>query len=449
MVVTRFAPSPTGYLHVGGLRTALFSWLHAKHNGGKFILRVEDTDLKRNSEAAVNAILEAFKWVGLDYDGEVFYQSKRGEIYKKYIKQLLNEGKAYYCYMSKEELDDLRQNQQKRGETPRYDGRYRDGKLPPRNDVAPVVRIKAPQEGEVVVDDGIKGVTTFNWIDMCDDFIIARSDGTPTFNFCVAIDDALLGVTDVIRGDDHLSNVPKQMVVYKALDLPIPRFFHVPMIHNEKGKKLSKRDGAMDVMEYKTLGYLPQALLNFLVRLGWSNKDQEIFSLDDMIKLFDAHKINKSASAYSLEKLLWLNRHYIKSTSNEDLAKYLNDIGYKTKNLKAIDIFKAKVKTLLELRTSLELFDIPPQHTSSPSDEDAKTLSNFAQILQGLDLSSEETIDEKINEFLNEFGLKMPALGKPLRMAFFNQTKGAALAQCLMILGKDESMRRINSYIKD
>ena len=266
-IITRFAPSPTGYLHIGGLRTALFNYLYARANGGKFLLRIEDTDLARNSTDAKEAIIQAFDWVGLDYDGEVVYQSQRFPLYTQYIQQLLDEGKAYYCYMSKEELDSLREEQRKRGETPRYDNRYRDFKGTPPDGVKPVVRIKAPLNGEICFSDGVKGEMRIAAKEI-DDFIIARSDGTPTYNFCVAVDDALMGVTNVIRGDDHLSNTPKQIIIYEALGFKVPKFFHVPMILNPQGHKLSKRDGAMSVMEYKDMGYLPEALLNFLVRLG-------------------------------------------------------------------------------------------------------------------------------------------------------------------------------------
>ena len=295
-IITRFAPSPTGYLHIGGLRTALYSYLYARKNGGEFLLRIEDTDLKRNSEEATKAILQAFEWCGLDYDGRVEYQSKRFDIYKDYIQRLLNSGKAYYCYMGKDELDALRAEQEARKERPRYDGRYRDFTGTPPQGVAPVVRIKAPQSGEISFIDGVKGEVKFEIKDIMDDFIIARSDGSPTYNFTVVVDDALMGVSDVIRGDDHLSNTPKQIVLYEALGFKVPKFYHLAMIHGEDGKKLSKRHGATDVMEYKTMGFTPQALLNFLVRLGWSHGDDEIFTLNELKRVFDPAHISKSAS---------------------------------------------------------------------------------------------------------------------------------------------------------
>jgi len=327
------------------------------------MLRIEDTDLSRNSEEALQAIIRAFDWVGLDYDGEVVYQSKRFDLYKRYIQSLLDTGKAYKCYMSKDELDALREEQMARKERPRYDGRYRDFTGTPPEGIDPVIRIKAPQEGMISFKDGVKGEINIAASEV-DDFIIARSDGTPTYNFVVAIDDALMGMTDVIRGDDHLYNTPKQIVVYEALGFKIPNFYHVAMINNEQGKKLSKRDGATDVMEYKALGYLPEALLNFLVRLGWSHGDQEIFSLDEMIELFDPNDINPSASSYNLDKLLWLNAHYIKESSDEKLIALLKEFGVDLEdNPKASAILaatKERGKTLVELAAQIKLITEAP-----------------------------------------------------------------------------------------
>ncbi|HIP41315.1 MAG TPA: glutamate--tRNA ligase, partial [Campylobacterales bacterium] len=352
MTTTRFAPSPTGYLHIGGLRTALFSWLWAKKNSGEFLLRIEDTDLSRNSDEALSAILQAFEWVGMGYDGDAIYQSKRFDIYQKYVDQLLAEGKAYRCYMSKEELTTLRETQMAKGERTRYDGRYRDFKGTPPQGVEPVIRIKAPTEGNLIFNDGVKGEICIASSEV-DDFVIARSGGVPTYNFVVAIDDALMGLSDVIRGDDHLYNTPKQMVVYEALGFKMPNFYHVAMINNEQGKKLSKRDGATDVMEYKTLGYLPEALLNFLVRLGWSHGDQEIFSIEEMISLFDPNNINKSSSNYNLDKLLWLNAHYIKNMPHDKLATLLSEYGVDIGSHKQLDLIlnatKERGKTMVEL----------------------------------------------------------------------------------------------------
>ncbi len=457
MVVTRFAPSPTGYLHIGGLRTALFNWLWARKNGGKFILRIEDTDLARNSEEATKAILEAFDWVGLDYDGEVAYQSKRFDIYKRYIQKLLDEGKAYYCYMSKEELDALREEQMKRGERPRYDRRYRDFSGTPPQGVKPVVRIKAPLEGDIVFDDGIKGTITIKAEEL-DDFIIARSDGTPTYNFVVAIDDALMGITDVIRGDDHLYNTPKQIIVYEALGLKIPRFYHVPMILNEEGKKLSKRDGAMDVMEYKRMGYLPEALLNFLVRLGWSYGDQEIFSLEEMKELFDPKDINKSASAYNLSKLQWLNAHYIKNSSNERLIELLEDFGLflrdHDKREILLDALKERAKTIKEMADmAKEILEAPSEYDQKACKKACKgewkeALESFLQKLQGSNPHLPSDFHTLIEEVVQERGIGFGKIGQPLRVALLGKMAGPDLSDIMAIIGKDETIKRIQKLLE-
>ena len=458
MIVTRFAPSPTGYLHIGGLRTALFSWLWARRNGGKFLLRIEDTDLSRNSDEALAAILEAFDWVGLDYDGEPVYQSQRFDLYKQYIDRLLEEGKAYKCYMSKEELDALRAEQMARGERPRYDGRYRDFTGTPPEGVAPVIRIKAPQEGEIVFTDGVKGEIRIAASEV-DDFIIARSDGTPTYNFVVAVDDALMGLTDVIRGDDHLYNTPKQLVVYEALGFTPPRFYHVPMIHNEQGRKLSKRDGAMDVMEYKRQGFLPEALLNFLVRLGWSHGDQEIFSREEMLEWFDPHDINKSASSYNLDKLLWLNAHYIKNTPNEKLAELLKDFGVEIADHDRmeflLDATKERSKTLVELAENIRLILDAPQEYDAKAlkkafkGEAPRILRDFGEKLkaqEGLHLPSD--YHRVMEEFVAENGIGFGKIGQPLRVALLGKMTGPGMDEVMAILGVDETLFRIDRAIE-
>jgi len=460
MTVTRFAPSPTGYLHIGGLRTALFSWLMAKHNNGKFLLRIEDTDLSRNSEDALKAIIKAFDWVGLDYDGEVFYQSKRFDIYKKYIDQLLSEGKAYKCYMRKEELDKLRQEQMARKERARYDGRYRDFDGTPPEGIDPVIRIKAPLDGTISFVDGIKGEINIDATEV-DDFIIARADGTPTYNFVVAIDDALMGLTDVIRGDDHLYNTPKQIVVYNALGFDIPKFYHVAMINNEQGKKLSKRDGATDVMEYKTQGFLPEALLNFLVRLGWSHGDQEIFSLDEMIELFDASNIGKSASSYNLDKLLWLNSHYIKNTPNAKLAVLLKDFGVDIaehdKLELLLDATKERGKTLVELAKQINLILTPPQEYDAKASKKAfkgeakEILQEFAVMLQEWDkpLHLPSDYHEVLEAIVEKKEIGFGKIGQPLRVSLLGSMTGSGLDEIMAILGVKETISRINKAIEN
>jgi glutamyl-tRNA synthetase len=454
MVVTRFAPSPTGYLHIGGLRTALFSYLWARKNNGKFLLRIEDTDKKRNSQEATEAILKAFEWLGLEADGEIVYQSQRDAIYKKYIDQLLAEGKAYKCYMTKEELDALREKQIANKERAKYDGRYRDFDGTPPEGVEPVIRIKAPLSGEIVVRDGVKGDVVFQAEDILDDFIIARSDGSPTYNFVVAVDDALMGINEVIRGDDHLSNTPKQIVVYEALGFEVPKFYHVPMIHNQQGKKLSKRDGATDVMAYKEMGYLPEALLNFLVRLGWSHGDQEIFSMEEMKALFDPKDINKSASIYNTEKLDWLNAHYIKNTPNEKLATLLEEYGITLishdKKEILLDALKERAKTLKELASMVkEILESPKEYDQKAmkkafKGDAVKILELFANRLEEageLHLPSE--YHHVMEAVIDELGIGFGKIGQPLRVALLGKMGGPGLDVVMAVIGKDEVLLRI------
>ncbi|MDH1975829.1 glutamate--tRNA ligase [Aliarcobacter butzleri] len=463
MAITRFAPSPTGYLHIGGLRTSLYSYLWARKTGGEFRLRIEDTDLARNSEEAMKAIIDAFDWVGLNYDGEVFYQSKRTDIYKQYIDKLLESGNAYKCYMSKEELDALRAAQEAAKQTPRYDGTWRPepGKeLPPvPAGVEPVIRIKAPTTGTIEFDDGVKGHMKFD-ANQVDDYVIARSNGMPTYNFVVAIDDALMGMTDVIRGDDHLSNTPKQIVVYNALGFKVPKFYHVPMINNPEGKKLSKRDGAMDVMDYKRLGYLPEALLNFLVRLGWSNGDQEIFSMKEMLELFDPSNINKSASSYNGEKLLWLNSEYIKAVSNERLIEELKffdlDLSNYPKKNEILDLAKQRAQTLVELKKSItDIIDIPTSYEESGvkkfiKEDTKELLEKYLLLLESNkdSLDSVEKIEEFTKPFINDNGLKFPQLFQPIRIALTGGTQAPSVYDIIFILGYDEVSTRINEALK-
>ncbi|HFB54161.1 MAG TPA: glutamate--tRNA ligase [Sulfurimonas autotrophica] len=458
MVVTRFAPSPTGYLHIGGLRTALFSYLWARKNNGKFVLRIEDTDKKRNSEEATEAILKAFDWLGLEADGEITYQSKRDAIYAKYIKQLLDEGKAYKCYMSKEELDALREEQMTNKERAKYDGRYRDFKGTPPEGVEPVIRIKAPTSGEIVVHDGVKGDVVFQAEDILDDFVIARADGSPTYNFVVAIDDALMGINEVIRGDDHLSNTPKQIVVYEALGFDIPKFYHVPMIHNQQGKKLSKRDGATDVMAYKEMGYLPEALLNFLVRLGWSHGDQEIFSMEEMKTLFDPKDINKSASIYNTEKLDWLNAHYIKNSANERLTELLTEFGVMLsshdKKEIILDALKERAKTLKELANLINEIIIAPTSYDEKAVKKAfkgnaiEVLETFAnRLAEAEELHLPSDYHHVMEKVVEEMEIGFGKIGNPLRVALLGKMSGPGLDVVMSVLGRDETLERIANAV--
>ena len=457
MIVTRFAPSPTGFLHVGGLRTALYNYLYARKNGGKFLLRIEDTDLARNSDAAVEAIKEAFDWCGLEYDGEVEFQSRRTEIYKKYINELLESGKAYKCYMSKDELDALRKEQEARKERPKYDGRYRDFTGTPPEGIEPVIRIKAPLSGKIEFDDGIKGHISFEAADILDDFIIARSDGSPTYNFTVVIDDALMGVSDVIRGDDHLSNTPKQIILYAALGFKVPRFYHVAMINGSDGSKLSKRHGATDVMEYKRMGYLPQALLNFLVRLGWGHGDDEIFSMSDMLRLFDPKDINKSASTYNLSKLEWLNAYYIKNSGFYELADEMLFFGIDFRALPKgellMSLLQERAKTLLDIKAGVELI------VNAPSSYDEKAMKKFvndeskallAQYLAEFkeDLENTSEFEHFTMEFLNSKGKTLKDLAQNVRIALTGGSVSPGIFEMMEVLGANEVKKRILEFLK-
>lgn len=457
MIVTRFAPSPTGFLHVGGLRTALYNYLYARKNGGKFLLRIEDTDLDRNRDEAVEAIKEAFEWCGLEYDGEVEFQSRRTEIYKKYINELLESGKAYKCYMSKDELDALRKEQEARKERPKYDGRYRDFTGTPPEGIEPVIRIKAPLLGKIEFDDGIKGHISFEAADILDDFIIARSDGSPTYNFTVVIDDALMGVSDVIRGDDHLSNTPKQIILYDALGFKAPRFYHVAMINGSDGNKLSKRHGATDVMEYKRMGYLPQALLNFLVRLGWGHGDDEIFSMSDMLRLFDPKDISKSASTYNLSKLEWLNAYYIKNSGFYELADEMLFFGIDFRALPRgellMSLLQERAKTLLDIKAGVELI------VNAPSSYDEKAMKKFvndeskalltqylAEFKGGLENTSE--FEHFTMEFLNSKGKTLKDLAQNVRIALTGGSVSPGIFEMMEVLGASEVKKRILEFLK-
>jgi len=458
MIVTRFAPSPTGYLHIGGLRTALLSYLWARRNGGKFLLRIEDTDFSRNDEAAARAIVEAFKWVGLEHDGEIAYQSSRLAIYQEQVQKLLDEGKAYRCYMSREELDALREEQMGRKERAKYDNRYRDFTGTPPEDREAVIRIKAPLEGSITVHDGVKGDVVFNVADILDDFIIARSDGTPTYNFVVAVDDALMGVTDVIRGDDHLSNTPKQIVVYDALGFKIPKFFHVPMIHNSEGKKLSKRDGATDVMMYQIMGYTPQALLNFLVRLGWSHGDQEIFSMEEMLRLFDPSHINRSASVYNTDKLDWLNSHYLKNTPNDTLCELLEFHGVMLidhdKKEILLDALKDRAKTLVEMATLIsEILVAPAQYDEGAlkkgfKEESRSILATFSDALaEAKELHLPTDYHHVMESVVTQLGIGFGKIGQPLRIALMGKLSGPGLDTVMAIIGVEATQERISALL--
>ncbi|MGX2982846.1 glutamate--tRNA ligase [Helicobacter sp. 23-1045] len=455
MTITRFAPSPTGFLHIGGLRTALFNYLYAKKNGGKFLLRIEDTDFSRNSDEAVGAILEAFSWVGLEYDNkEVVFQSKRLEIYRKYAQALVQNGKAYFCYMTKDELDAERQKAQSQNKIYRYDNRYRDFSGTPPKGVAPAIRIKAPLDGEVCFYDALKGKVAISAKEI-DDYIIMRSDGTPTYNFVVAVDDAEMGISDVIRGDDHLSNTPKQVIVYDALGFQIPRFCHIPMILNEKGHKLSKRDGAMNVMDYKAMGFLPEALLNFLLRLGFSHNDKEIFSLSEMIELFNLGALSHSPSAYNLSKLHWLNNHYIKECDDSRLERLLGDfLGCEIAldSAKKATLFaeiKPRVETLKDFGAMIDSVLNAPQNYDEKMMKKCDLHHNnldFGAIIERVDFGSVESISDSLHAYADKSNIKIGKIMMSLRLIMLGQSGGIGVNETLFIIGKDEALRRIHHF---
>ena len=456
MITTRFAPSPTGFLHIGGLRTALFNYLYAKKNGGKFLLRIEDTDFSRNSEKAVGAILEAFKWVGLEYDNEVVFQSKRLDIYRKYAEDLVQNGKAYFCYMTKDELELERKNAQSQGKIYRYDNRYRDFSGTPPPNIKPAIRIKAPMSGEIRFYDALKGEVAISAKEV-DDYIIMRSDGTPTYNFVVALDDAQMGISDVIRGDDHLSNTPKQVIVYDALGFKIPRFCHIPMILNEKGHKLSKRDGAMNVMDYKAMGFLPEALLNFLLRLGFSSADKEIFSLSEMVELFNLGALSHSPSAYNLSKLHWLNNHYIKECDDSRLKRLLGDFNADLRALDSLDLakkailfaeIKPRVETLKDFGMMIDSVLNAPQSYDEKMMKKCDLSLDFSAIIEGVDFSSVESIADSLHKIAENLGLGIGKLMMPLRLIMLGQSGGIGVNETLFIIDKDEAKARIAKFAK-
>jgi len=456
---TRFAPSPTGYLHVGGARTALFSWLHARKHGGRFVLRIEDTDIERSTIESVNAILEGMTWLGLEYDEGPIHQTERFGRYKEVIQQLLESGHAYRCYCTKEELERMREEQMRRKEKPRYDGRCRT-RGEPREGVEPVVRFRNPVEGVVVVDDLVRGRVMFDNSEL-DDLIIARSDGTPTYNLTVVVDDLDMGITHVIRGDDHLNNTPRQINILKALGAQPPQYAHVPMILGDDGKRLSKRHGAVSVMQYREEGYLPEALLNYLVRLGWSCGDREIFSLDEMIALFDIRDVNRSASTFNSEKLLWLNHQYIMNSEPEHVAHHLSYQMSKldvdpTEGPALVEVVKAqreRTKTLAEMaRNSLFFYRDFDDYDEKAARKNLKPgavepLTDMLQNFRALPDWSAEAIHRIVKETAELRGLKLGKVAQPLRVAVAGGPVSPPIDITLQLLGRERTLQRIERAI--
>ena len=461
-VVTRFAPSPTGYLHIGGARTALFSWAYAKRHQGKFILRIEDTDIERSTPEAVEAIMDGMTWLHLDFDEGPIYQTKRMAVYKQYIDQLIKEDKAYLCYSSKEELEVLRESQMKAGLKPKYDGKWRPepGKsLPPTpKNIQPVVRFKNPTSGVVSWHDLVKGEITIANEEL-DDLIIARGDGTPTYNFCVVIDDWEMKVTHVIRGDDHINNTPRQINLLKALNANIPAYAHLSMILGDDGQKLSKRHGAVSVMQYFDQGYLPEAILNYLARLGWSHGDDEIFSMTDFCQWFDLDHITSSSAQFNTEKLDWLNSHYIKTLPLDRISSaiepYLKKVVHTPidQNLLigAIDIHRERANHLTSLAGDIAyIFEVqkPNQQDFEKhiNAEALELIKSFQASLNKIDWTK-EAIHNVMNEVVTLHAIKFPKLAMPLRVLLTGIAQSPSIDAVMAILGRDETMKRLNLYL--
>lgn len=459
-IKTRFAPSPTGYLHVGGARTALFSWLHAKKNNGQFVLRIEDTDLERSTQESVDAILEGMEWLGLDYDEGPVYQTQRFDRYKEIIQQLLDQNDAYYCYCSKEELDNLREQQMANKEKPRYNGKCRHH-VEVKEGVNPVIRFRNPEDGIVVLNDAVKGEIKIANKEL-DDLIIARSDGSPTYNLTVVVDDMDMEITDVVRGDDHVNNTPRQINILKALGADLPRYAHLPMILGDDGARLSKRHGAVSVMQYRDEGYLPEALLNYLVRLGWSHGDQELFTRDEMIQLFELSDVNVAASAFNTEKLLWINHQYIMNSEPELVAKHLSwhmqqrDIDVDSEGPELVEIVKAqreRSKTLVDMAEAslyfykdFDGYDAKADKKNFKAGSDdvlADLLVQFSQVakwdgtvLHNIVLATAERLE-----------LKLGKVAQPLRVAVSGAGMSPSIDVTLALLGREKTLKRIQAAI--
>ena len=455
---TRFAPSPTGYLHVGGARTALFSWLHARKHGGKYVLRIEDTDLQRSTAESINAILEAMTWLGLEYDEGPFYQTKRFDRYNEVIDELLGKKLAYRCNCSRERLETLREGQMARKEKPRYDGHCRGLSM----DAAEphVIRFRNPEEGAVVVDDQVRGKILFQNNEL-DDLIIRRTDGSPTYNLTVVVDDLDMGITDVIRGDDHVNNTPRQINILQALGKEPPRYAHVPMILGDDGSRLSKRHGAVSVMEYRNQGILPEALLNYLIRLGWSHGDEELFTLDQMVELFDIKDVNKAASAFNTEKLLWINQHYIKQSDPARIARLLSphmgELGIDP--AEGPDLVEVASQQLERAKTLVEMAEISAffyrdfdefeqkaakKHLKAAAQE---PLQQVRERLAMLEDWQGEALHQVVIDVSEALDLNMGKVAQPLRVAVAGRAASPGIDVTLELVGREACLRRIDKAL--
>ncbi|WP_027485651.1 glutamate--tRNA ligase [Rhodanobacter sp. OR87] len=459
-VRTRFAPSPTGFLHIGGARTALYCWLEARRRGGEFILRIEDTDRERSTEEAVQAILDAMHWLDLDADEGPFYQTQRLARYRQVADELVAAGKAYYAYESKEEIEAMREAAMKVGEKPRYNGYYRDRNEPFRDDPNRVIRFRNPTEGSVVFEDKVKGRIEIANSEL-DDLVIFRSDGWPTYNFAVVVDDIDMGITEVIRGDDHVNNTPRQINIYQALGAAVPEFAHLPMILDKEGKKLSKRTNSVSVMEYRAAGFLPHAILNYLVRLGWSHGDQEIFSRGEMIALFDIADVNKAASRFDTEKLAWLNQHYLKTDEPQSLAAefawHLQRAGIDASRGPApVDVIVAlrdRVHTLKEMAERAKIWYGPivewddkavAKHLKNDS---AVAVLEAAKALLAEVEWQPAPIHQVIEQVAAQLALGMGKVAQPLRVAMTGTQVSPSIEHTIYLAGRDEALTRIDAAI--
>ncbi|MGB3270222.1 MAG: glutamate--tRNA ligase [Rhodanobacter sp.] len=457
-VRTRFAPSPTGFLHIGGARTALYCWLEARRRGGQFILRIEDTDRERSTDAAVQAIIEGMHWLGLDADEGPFYQTQRLARYKQVADELVAAGKAYYAYESKEEIEAMREAAMQAGGKPRYNGHYRDRNEPYRADPNRVIRFRNPAEGSVVFEDKVKGRIEIANSEL-DDLVIFRSDGWPTYNFAVVVDDIDMGVTEVIRGDDHVNNTPRQINIYHALGAPVPEFAHLPMILDQEGKKLSKRTNAVSVMDYREQGFLPHAILNYLVRLGWSHGDQEIFSREEMIALFDIADVNKAASRFDTEKLAWLNQHYLKTDEPQSFVAEFEwhlqragvDIAQGPSPVEVIAALRERVHTLKEMAERAKIWYGPivtwddkavAKHLGNAS---APAVLEAAKRLLAACEWKPAAIHQVIEQVAAKLELGMGKVAQPLRVAMTGTQVSPSIEDTIYLTGREEAMRRIDA----
>jgi glutamyl-tRNA synthetase len=469
-VVTRFAPSPTGFLHIGGGRTALFNWLYAKRHGGKMLLRIEDTDRERSTDAAITAILDGLKWLGLDWDGDVVYQFSRAARHKEVAESLLAQGRAYYCYASQQELEEMREAARREGRPLRYDGRWRDrdpSEAP--EGVKPVIRLKAPTEGETVVEDEVQGRVVWQNKDL-DDLVLLRSDGTPTYMLAVVVDDHDMDVTHVIRGDDHLTNAARQTQIYQALGWSVPKMAHIPLIHGPDGAKLSKRHGALGVEAYRSLGYLPTALRNYLVRLGWSHGDQEIFSTQEMIDAFDLGSIGRSPARFDFAKLENLNGHYMRQANDEDLIAAIEEIlpeigdergigaplapALREKLTAAMPGLKERAKTLVELLDSAYyLYAQRPLRLDEKAagllSDGRSRLAGVAERLEAVSEWSAQSVEAVVREHAEAIGVKLGQVAQPLRAALTGRATSPGLFDVMAVLGKEETLLRLRDQLKD